>query len=367
MEAVGRVFSGKRVFVTGHTGFKGSWLCEWLLSLGASVTGFGLGPPTSPALFNQLSLGSRLEDLRGDVRDAAALEAAIARVQPDVVFHLAAQSLVRRSYAVPLETFATNTMGTANLLSGLRLLKKPCAVVVVTTDKCYQNLEQGRHYQEGDALGGHDPYSGSKAAAEIVTGSWRDSFYSPQKILDGAAAPVAIATARAGNVIGGGDWASERILPDCWRSLSRSEPIRVRNPSAVRPWQHVLESIGGYLQLAAQLHGALSEKSPRLEALCSGFNFGPVPADHRSVAELVEEVLKHWPGTWEDCSDPKSVHEALLLHLSTEKAERLIGWRPRWNFSESVARAVTWHRAPAEGLLELTRRQIADYAGGLPQ
>ncbi len=355
------------MFVTGHTGFKGSWLCEWLLAMGASVRGFALNPPTTPALFDQLALASRLEDGRGDVRDAAYLDAAIEAAQPDYIFHLAAQSLVRRSYAAPLETFATNAMGTANLLAALRLLKKPCAVVVVTTDKCYENLEQGRHYQEGDALGGHDPYSGSKAAAEIITSSWRDSYYSPEKILAGSVLPVAIATARAGNVIGGGDWASERILPDCWRALSQSEPIRLRNPTAVRPWQHVLESVGGYLLLAAELRSALSEKSPRLVELCTAFNFGPVPGDHRSVAELVEEVLKHWPGSWEDSSSPTALHEALLLHLSTDKAERLLGWRQQWNFSEAVKRAVIWHRTTPDQVRDLTQRQIADYAVGLSQ
>jgi CDP-glucose 4,6-dehydratase len=256
MESLGRAYSGTRTFVTGHTGFKGSWLCEWLLAMGAKVTGFAMEPPTDPALFNRLGLGPRLQDLRGDVRDAAALEAAIQAAQPDVIFHLAAQSLVRRSYAVPLDTFATNAMGTANLLSSLRVLKKPCAVVVVTTDKCYQNLEQGRHYAESDALGGHDPYSGSKAAAEIVTGSWRDSFYAPQRILEGAVPPVAIATARAGNVIGGGDWASERILPDCWRSLSRGEPIRCATRQRCAPgsmfWSR-WAAICGWLRNFAEL------------------------------------------------------------------------------------------------------------------
>lgn len=363
MHAVGRAFEGKRVFVTGHTGFKGSWLCEWLLLLGADVRGFSLPPATQPALFSRLGLERRLDHGLGDVRDPAALETAINETQPDYVFHLAAQPLVRLSYAQPLETFATNIMGTAHLCSALGSVKKPCAVVVVTSDKCYENHEEGRSYQEGDSLGGRDPYSASKAGSEIVAAAWRNSYYPPVKIAAGLVPPIAIAIARAGNVIGGGDWAPDRIVPDCLRALARGENIHVRNPSAVRPWQHVLEPLSGYLILAAQLHAALTDSTRpgRLAELCSPFNFGPEARDHRTVKELVEEVLKHSPGQWEDSSDPAAVHEAHLLHLATDKARQQLGWRPRWSFAQAVEKTVVWHRAPDADGLEITRQQIGEY------
>lgn len=360
MDPDGRVFEGKRVFVTGHTGFKGAWLCEWLLMLGAEVWGYSLPPPTQPSLFEQLGLAARLQDMRGDVRDGAALIQAMAAARPDFVFHLAAQSLVRPGYGAPVETFATNIMGTAHVLAAVQALRRSCVAVIVTSDKCYENHEQGRSYAESDALGGHDPYSASKAGAELIAQSWRKSFCAPEQVIARRVLPVAVATVRAGNVIGGGDWALNRIVPDCVRALTRNEPIQVRNPASVRPWQHVLEPLGGYLRLASRLAQALESRSPELVELCGAFNFGPRPEDHRSVADLVSEVLRHWPGRWEDASEQSALHEARRLQLSTAKAQCLFGWQPRWNFSETVAKTVQGYRASEVGS-DWAREQIASF------
>ena len=318
-------FRNKTVWLSGHTGFKGAWLAQWLLELGADVHGFALEPATEPALFDQLGLAKRLHHQIADIRDPAAVQKSIGKVQPDFVFHLAAQPLVRLSYEQPLETYATNVMGTAHVLEALRGLKKPCAAVLVTTDKCYENREWLHGYREDDPLGGYDPYSSSKAAAEIAIAAWRRSFFKKH--------PVKIASARAGNVIGGGDWSQDRIVPDCIRALQKKRPIAVRNPNATRPWQHVLEPLSGYLWLAARL---TSPQSSVLSPLTSAFNFGPAHDANRTVRELVAEVLKHWPGRWEDRSDPKAVHEASLLQLSTDKAHALLGWTPVWSFSQAV-------------------------------
>ena len=347
-------FAGKRVLVTGHTGFKGSWLCEWLLALGADVTGFALPPPTKPALFDQLGLADRVKDRRGDVRDLAAVRNAVDAARPDFVFHFAAQSLVRLSYAQPVETYATNVMGTVNLLEAVRLAGAACAVVVVTTDKCYENTGRAQAYREEEPMGGHDPYSSSKGAAELVVSAYRRSFFSA------ANSPVRLASARAGNVIGGGDWALDRIVPDCIRSLQRGEVIPVRHKLATRPWQHVLEPLSGYLWLAAQLRAAGSPSDP----VASAFNFGPVPDANRPVGGLVEEVLKHWPGRWEDRSEPGAVHEAALLSLAIDKAQRVLGWKPVWDFAATIAHTVEWYRlvsADAAVAAGHTRRQIAGY------
>lgn len=345
-----RAYAGKRVLVTGHTGFKGSWLCEWLLALGADITGFALAPPTEPALFEQLGLARQIKDLRGDIRDLAAVRQAVAAARPDFVFHLAAQPLVRLSYAQPVETYATNVMGTVNLLEAVRLVGAACAVVVVTTDKCYENTGRKHDYREEDPLGGHDPYSSSKGATELVVSAYRRSYFSAPD------SPVRLASARAGNVIGGGDWAADRIVPDCIRSLQRGQAVPVRNPHATRPWQHVLEPLSGYLWLAARLRSAA--------ALAGAFNFGPTPEASRPVATLVDEVLKHWPGRWEDRSEPGAVHEAALLGLAIDKAERLLGWKPVWDFTATVARTVEWYRlatADAAVAAPHARRQIAGY------
>jgi CDP-glucose 4,6-dehydratase len=349
-------YRGKRIFLTGHTGFKGSWMAEWLLSLGADVTGFALPPPTTPSLFDQLGLISRLRHIEGDVRDLPALKSALAECRPDFVFHLAAQPLVRLSYEQPVETYATNVMGTVNVLEAVRLAGKPCTVVAITTDKCYDNKEWVHSYREEDPMGGHDPYSSSKGAAELVIGSYRRSYFSS---LD---SPVKLASARAGNVIGGGDWALDRIVPDCIRALSHGETIPVRNKIATRPWQHVLEPLSGYLWLGACL--ANPNLSPFSSQLASAFNFGPSLASNRTVAELVQEILKHWPGTWADKSDPKAVHEAKLLNLATDKAHHFLGWSPAWPFAETLKQTVAWYsQAAAEktDIHALTTGQIHAY------
>lgn len=353
----GGVYAGKKVFVTGHTGFKGAWLTEWLLSLGAKVTGFSLPPPTQPALFAQLGLANRIQHLVGDVRDAQALTAAVAAAQPDFIFHLAAQPLVRESYRTPVETYDTNVMGTIHLLEAARQLKKSCAVVCITTDKCYENKEWVHGYREEDPLGGYDPYSSSKAAAEIAIAAWRRSFFKQH--------PVKVASARAGNVIGGGDWAADRIVPDCIRALQQREVIAVRNKHATRPWQHVLEPLSGYLWLGAVL------AKPRLgdfsaDKFTSAFNFGPGHDANRTVAELVEQILKHWSGRWADRSDPKAVHEASLLQLTTDKANALLGWSPVWAFADTIRETVTWYattrgKIAGDALRRLTVAQIMEY------
>lgn len=346
-------FRNRTVWISGHTGFKGAWLAEWLLKLGANVHGFALPPNTTPSLFEQLGLTGRLRDEIGDVRDAVAVRRSLQQAQPEFVFHLAAQPIVRLSYDQPLETYATNVMGTAHVLDALRQLSKPCAAVFITTDKCYENHEWLYGYRENDPLGGHDPYSSSKAAAEIAIAAYRRSFFQNH--------PVKIASARAGNVIGGGDWAADRIVPDCIRALQHNQPILVRNKTATRPWQHVLEPLSGYLWLAACLaadHRPQTADCRPDANLASAFNFGPGQDCNRTVAELVQEILKHWPGRWEDKSDPKAVHEAGLLQLSIDKARALLGWRPVWGFSTAIQHTVDWYRQPSRAL---TDAQIDQY------
>ncbi len=348
--AFGNIFAGKRVLVTGHTGFKGAWLSEWLLLLGAEVTGFSLPSPTTPSLHGQLGLSGRLREIVGDIRDPVALRATVEACRPDFVFHLAAQPLVRASYADPVGTFDVNVLGTIRVLDALRTTSHPCSVVCVTTDKCYENREWLYGYREEDPLGGHDPYSASKAAAEIAIASYRRSFFTGH--------PVRVASVRAGNVIGGGDWAVDRIVPDSVRALAAGRPVAVRNRRATRPWQHVLEPLSGYLWLAARLAAS--------EAYAGAFNFGPSHDADRTVEELVAEVLRHWPGSWEDHTLPGAVHEAGRLQLATDKAHAMLGWAPAWKFSEGVAATVSWYRgahedpAPAN-IASMTRAQIRDY------
>lgn len=341
-------FEGKRVWLSGHTGFKGSWLSEWLLQLGAVVHGYALAPETTPALFEQLGLAGRLEHEIDDIRNPENVRKSIHSFRPDFVIHMVAQPLVRRSYAIPVETYETNVMGTIHVLEALRGLTTNCSAVIVTTDKCYENHESGRAYEETDSLGGHDPYSSSKAMAEIATAAYRNSYFQN--------GPVRVATARAGNVIGGGDWAEDRIVPDAMRALDRGEKIFVRNPKAVRPWQHVLEPLGGYLTLAAEL----AEEG----SLATPFNFGPGPESNRTVQDLVTEILKIRTGAWDDGSDPTALHEATLLNLSIEKAKRLLEWTPKWAFEETISKTVTWYEnVHSESIspLEITRFQIAEY------
>ena len=343
-----KAFCSKRVWLSGHTGFKGSWLSEWLLQLGAVVHGYALAPDTTPALFDQLDLAGRMEHEVADIRDGEAVRQSIRSFSPDFVIHMAAQPLVRRSYAIPVETYETNVMGTINVLEALRDFSSSCSAVIVTTDKCYENHESGRAYEETDPLGGHDPYSSSKAMAEIATSAYRDSYFRNH--------PVRVASARAGNVIGGGDWAEDRIVPDAMRALNQGDRIRVRNPKAIRPWQHVLEPLGGYLTLAA---GLACDSS-----LDTAFNFGPGPDSNRTVADVVTEILKNRQGSWEDASDPEALHEAKLLNLSISKAEQLLGWKPRWGFGETIKRTVSWYDQvhwKSIAPLEITKQQIEEY------
>jgi CDP-glucose 4,6-dehydratase len=355
----GGQFERKKVWLSGHTGFKGSWLATWLVELGAKVHGFALAPPTVPSAFEQLDLASRIDHEIGDVRDLDAVWKSIGAAQPDYVFHLAAQPLVRFSYREPLETYETNIMGTANVLETLRKLELECTAVFVTTDKCYQNFEKDHAYREEDPLGGHDPYSSSKAAAELVINAYRNSFFNPA-----SGGKVRIASARAGNVIGGGDWADDRIVPDAVRSLGRGDPIPVRNERATRPWQHVLEPLGGYLWLAAVLANP-GLRPEHASSLFSGpFNFGPRVESNRTVKELVEKLLKHWPGSWVDRRDPNALHETGLLNLAIDKAEQLLGWKPIWNFEQAVAATAEWYRASGQGagVIGCTNAQIRAYS-----
>ena len=301
-EELRSAYEGKTALVTGHTGFKGAWLSEWLLLLGARVVGVSLPPNTVPALFDQLALAARVEHHLQDIRDKEGLANIILKAQPDYVFHLAAQPIVRLSYEEPVETYSTNVIGTVNLLDSLRLLKdaykkghKYCASVFITTDKCYENREWLHGYREEDSLGGYDPYSSSKACAELAIASWRQSFFNSKST--SASVNIGIASARAGNVIGGGDWALDRIIPDCIRHLQRNESVPVRNPGATRPWQHVLEPLSGYLRLAMLQRVALESQDKLTQSnLCSAFNFGPALSSNQSVKSVVEEVIKHWPG-----------------------------------------------------------------------
>lgn len=328
----GEVFAGERVFVTGDTGFKGAWLASWLTRLGADVTGYALDPLTDPSLFDAIDLGAQLGQVRGDVRDRDRLVAEVEAAAPSVIFHLAAQALVRRAYVTPRETFETNVMGTVNVLEATRLCPSVRAVVIVTTDKVYENKETGTPFRETDALGGTDPYGASKGAAELVTTAYRESYFR-----DGAAA---IASARAGNVIGGGDWAPDRIIPDSVRALVAGEPIVVRNPDAVRPWQHVLEPLSGYLQLGAAL---LDEGSRYAEA----WNFGPTEErSDQPVRWVVDQFIGHWgSGSWVSYQGTEEQpHEAQRLSLDSAKARELLGWAPVWDPQTAVERTVAWYR-----------------------
>lgn len=368
------VLRGRRILVTGHTGFKGGWLTLWLRELGAEVTGYALAPDPMPSLFEAAGVAKACRHVVADVRDLPRLRTVLAETRPDFVFHLAAQPLVRLSYEQPLETLQTNVLGTTHVLEALRLERRPCAVVVVTSDKCYENREWLFGYREDEPMGGHDIYSMSKGAAELVVSSWRRSFFPPAKL---AAHGVAVASARAGNVVGGGDWAKDRIVPDAVAALAERRPVPVRNPDAVRPWQHVLEPLGGYLLLGARLAGvgSLGRAPPgagRLEgdaraAFCEAWNFGPRAEDARPVRDVVEALVAAWgEGSWEDRRDPNAPHEAGLLRLSVEKAQARLGWTPRWPFAETFRRTVEWYRAFHEGaskddLAALCVRQIEEY------
>ena len=343
------LWQGRRVFLTGHTGFKGGWLALWLRQLGAQVCGYALDPDTQPNLMEAARVGRALQDLRGDINDLAHLTDAITAFAPEIVFHMAAQPLVRRSYADPLLTYRTNVMGTAHVLEAIRATSSVRAVVVVTTDKCYENLETGRAFREGDPLGGHDPYSSSKACAELVASAYRSSYFDNIGCL--------IATARAGNVIGGGDSSADRLLPDLVQGFLSGHPVTIRRPESVRPWQHVLEPLHGYLRLAEELY-----RGNRTAA--SAWNFGPSQQDAWTVSRIADTMAALWGGTasWINDTDP-GVHEAGYLMLDASKAQRELGWQPKLPLETALEWLVAWYRAQADGadMQAETLRQIAAY------
>jgi CDP-glucose 4,6-dehydratase len=328
-------WSGKKVFVTGHTGFKGSWLAIWLDMLGAEVTGYALDPLTENDNFVLSGIKSRISHHTGDIRNFEALHASINIARPEIVFHLAAQPLVRESYRTPKETYDINVGGTVNLLESCRLIDSVKVIVNITTDKCYENREWVWGYRENDQLGGYDPYSSSKACSELVIAAYRTSFFNPEEY---ASHGKSLASARAGNVFGGGDWQADRILPDCIRHLESGEAIVVRNPKAVRPWQHVLEPLSGYLLLAERMFENPTEYA-------GAWNFGPEDTSFLTVGMLVDMVVKAWgDGAWEDRSVPGAVHEANMLKLDVTKAKTLLGWSPVWNIDRAVSETVRWYK-----------------------
>lgn len=320
----------KKVLVTGHTGFKGSWMTFWLNKLGAQVAGFSLAPENSPNLYELLNLENSCESYIGDIRNADVIKKRITAFKPDIIFHLAAQSIVIKSYTDPVYTWQTNVMGTINLLEACRELEHNCSVVVITTDKVYENKEQLDGYREKDHLGGYDPYSSSKAGAELVVSSWRRSFFQQKTNLK-------LASARAGNVIGGGDWTDNRIIPDIFRYKQKGQTLPVRNPNAVRPWQHVLESLHGYLTLAELMHTNDDEQYQ------SAFNFGPNKNSIKSVEQLLDEAIKVTNIDWENTQKEGQLHEATLLTLSIEKASEILKWNPKWDFETSIKRTIQWY------------------------
>lgn len=322
---------GKRVFITGHTGFKGSWLSLWLQSMGAVTKGYALAPPTKPSLFEVADVAANMESEIGDIRNEENIRKSVGEFNPDIVLHLAAQPLVRQSYADPVETYSTNVMGTVNVLEACRSTAGLKAIVVVTTDKCYENKEWHWGYRENEPMGGYDPYSSSKGCAELVTTAYRRSFFQNNGI--------AIASARAGNVLGGGDWATDRLVPDVLKAFERGETVKIRNPKATRPWQHVLEPLSGYLLLAESLY-------QEGEAYAEAWNFGPKDEDCQNVQWMLERMIEQW-GTeakWE-LDDDAHPHEARLLKLDCSKANNELHWYPKWNATQTIEKIVAWHQA----------------------
>jgi CDP-glucose 4,6-dehydratase len=347
-------WNNRSVFVTGHTGFKGGWLCMWLHQLGAKVHGYALSPPTDPNLFEVACVADTLAtDTRADLADLANLSQALAAAQPEVVFHLAAQPLVRESYRDPLGTLMTNVMGTAHVLEAARRVTSVKAIIVITTDKVYRNLEWDYPYRELDELGGHDPYSASKAAAEIIVASYRSSFFADRSYA------ARVATVRAGNVLGGGDWAADRLVPDCLRAFEAGEPVHLRAPESVRPWQHVLEPLSGYLLLAEHL------LRPDGSTFASAWNFGPDEHGTATVGQVAEAVARYWSkdARVEYVPPAEALHEAGQLRLDSSRARNALSWKPRWSLQESLQRTVSWHAAwrAGEDMLNTSLNQIRDY------
>lgn len=347
-------WSGKKVFLTGHTGFKGSWLSLWLQQLGAEVTGYALRPPTNPSLFEVAHVALGMKSIIGEIRDGTMLTNAMQQAAPDIVIHMAAQPLVRRSYVDPVETYSTNVMGTVYLLEAIRQTPTVRAVVNVTTDKCYDNREWFWGYREIEPIGGFDPYSSSKGCSELVSAAYRNSYFNHGNYPE---YPVALATARAGNVIGGGDWSQDRLIPDIIRSIEKGHCVSVRNPQAIRPWQHVLEPLGGYLILAEKL---FTEGLQFAEA----YNFGPFPQDAKCVDWVVERFVTSWGNgaSWKIDSD--DVHEANCLKLDISKAKAKLGWMPRWSLEFALQHILDWHKAYLNGdnMHDVTLRQINLFA-----
>ncbi|MFR9619613.1 MAG: CDP-glucose 4,6-dehydratase [Rikenellaceae bacterium] len=328
-------YSGKRVLITGHTGFKGSWLAIWLNWLGAEVVGFALDPYSERDNFVLSGIGSRIVDLRGDICDGEAVEEVFQKYQPEIVFHLAAQPLVRLSYSEPVETYRTNVMGSINIMESFRRCESARVAVMITTDKCYENREQIWGYREDEAMGGYDPYSSSKGACEIAISSWRRSFMNPAEF---AKHGKSIASVRAGNVIGGGDWSLDRIIPDCMRAIERGEDIEIRSPRSVRPWQHVIEPLSGYMRLAEKMWDAPTE-------YCEAWNFGPNSEQVKTVMDIAQLVVeKYGRGGVKDVSTSEALHEANLLMLDISKARYRLGWQPRMNADQTIEMTVDWYR-----------------------
>lgn len=346
-------WKGKRVFLTGHTGFKGSWLCLWLHRLGADVTGYALEPPTDPSLFAGARVGELVTSVIADVRDLERLKRELHDAAPEIVIHMAAQPLVRDSYRIPVETYATNVMGTVHLLEAVRSCPTVRAVVNVTTDKCYENREWAWGYRENEAMGGYDPYSNSKGCSELVTAAYRSSYFNPREY---DRHRVAVATARAGNVIGGGDWANDRLIPDIIRAILAGTPVKIRSPYAIRPWQHVLEPLSGYLLLARRLYECGSR-------YVGGWNFGPYDTDARPVEWLVSRLCAGWPGASYEIDRGEHPHEAHYLKLDISKAASELAWRPRWGLARALDSIIEWTRGFVNDadLREICLRQINDY------
>jgi CDP-glucose 4,6-dehydratase len=347
-------WNGRRVLVTGHTGFKGSWLALWLEALGADVTGYALAPPTSPSLYEQAGVARRLRSITADIRDAQRIAAVAADVRPEVVIHMAAQSVVKRGYADPTETYTVNVMGTVNVLEAVRRLASPCVVVNVTSDKCYAHRTSGPAYREDDPMGGDDPYSNSKGCAELVSTAWRHSYFPPATIEQHG---VALASARAGNAIGGGDWTPNQLIPDLVRSFAAGQPCLIRHPGAIRPWQFVLEPLRGYLLLAERL-------SSDGAAFASGWNFGPVDSDARPVEWIADRLAGQWGGPASWVRDQAAhLPEASLLRLDASKAASELGWQPSLPLADALDWIVEWYRAWNRGddVDALTRDQLARY------
>ncbi|MHB1696725.1 MAG: CDP-glucose 4,6-dehydratase [bacterium] len=343
-------YENKKVLITGHTGFKGSWLSIWLLRLGAEVMGYALDPYTPKDNFVLTNLSEKMTDIRGDIRDFKRLNSIVGEYKPEIIFHLAAQPLVRLSYDIPRETIETNVMGTANVLESFRASETAKILIVITSDKCYENKECTCEYKEGDPMGGYDPYSASKGASELISSAYMRSFFNPEEFKKHK---KAMATVRAGNVIGGGDWAQDRLIPDCIRALEEDKPIEVRNPNAVRPWQHVLEPLGGYLLLASKIYENPAKYS-------GAWNFGPYPDSAITVKEVVEKVIKYYgKGVWKDISGPAEVHEAKLLSLDINKAVSVLGWKPKLNADEAIKLTVDYYkRCKEDDAYEICNEQI---------